>query len=287
MNSFAYHEPKTVAEASVLLQKENHHAIAGGTDLMVQTSSGVTEPSGVVNIKKIPELSGICVNSGQLVIGALTPLAEIADNADVKKMFPALALGARSVGTPQIRNRATLGGNLCNASPCADTAPGCITGHGVVHIASDAGKRSVPVADFFTGPRKNALKPGEIVTSVAFPVRATRFIEGFIKHGPRKAADIAVVSVAISMDLEGGTCRNVRVVCGSVAPTPLRVKSVEALMEGKALSSLRPSDIAKEAAEQVRPINDVRGSLEYRKEMVRVRAEELLIQLIEGGKNAD
>lgn len=287
MNSFAYYEPKTVTEASVLLQKENYHIIAGGTDLMVQASSGLKEPAGVINIKKIPDLSGIYLSAGQLVIGALTPLSEIAVNVDVRGMLPALALGARSVGTPQIRNRGTIGGNLCNSSPCADTAPGCITGHGVLHIVSETGKRNIPVNDLFIGPRNNSLKPGEIVTAITFPIRTANFREGFIKHGPRKAADIAVISVAISMDLERGICRNVRIVCGSVGPTPLRIKTAEALIEGKVLNSIRPSAAAKETAEHVRPISDVRSSLEYRKEMVRVRTEELLIQLIEGDQNAD
>lgn len=267
MKPFDYYEPTSIGEACSLLGELGPAAslLAGGTDLVVRMKRGVSEPVGVINLKTIPGSNEIALEGGNVRIGALTRLADLAVSPLIRAKLPALALGADSVGTPQIRNLATLGGNLCNASPCSGRQ----------------GTRQESIASFFLAPGKTTLSAGEIVTAIIVPVPSLLTVQTFIKLGPRKSGDISVVNTAVSLSFDGGRCARARIALGSVAPTPLRARETEAWIEGQEASSIDAAEAGRRAAEEVRPISDLRGSQEYRKEMVSVLTERALSSLLQ------
>ncbi len=284
MKPFEYYEPTSVQEVIELLDRFGPSAriLAGGTDLVVRMKRGATALDQVVNVKKIGGLDHITADEDGLHIGPLTKLADIADDPLVKLHCPALAEGADTVGTPQVRNLGTLGGNICNASPCADTAPALLVSDARVTLLGKKGSRKVPLAEFFTGPGRTCMGHSEMLVDLFIPFQPEGTRQTYLKLGPRRAADISVVGVAVSLSFDGETCSRARIAMGSVAPTPLRASETEALLEGKAVEQLNPQEAGKKASAEARPISDVRGSEEYRSDMVSTLVERAVGLLIKG-----
>jgi xanthine dehydrogenase FAD-binding subunit len=247
---------------------------AGGTDLIVQWKRGGDSPAGVaVDLKRIDSLRRIAVEGGALFLGPCASLARVAADHLVKKHCPVLAEAASIVACPQVRNRATLGGNLCNASPAADTAVPLILSDALFEIRSASGRRDVPVCDFFTGPGKTVLEPGELLAGIRVPLDgrggapSKRVFSSYRKFGTRPAMEIAVVSVGAALAFDGGKVVRARIAFGSVAPTPLRGRGAEACLEGTSLDAAALETACRAAMEEVSPISDVRASAGYRREL--------------------
>ena len=241
---------------------------AGGTDLLPQMRSGRRLPHRLIDVKRVPGLASIRdLDDGGVAIGAAVPLADIEAHQSVTSRFPLLAECCATVGAPPLRNRATMAGNLCNASPAADTAVALLALDAIVIAFGPAGARSIPIATFFVAPGKTALTPGELVTEVVVPGTAMGARGSYLRLSRRRGMDLATVGVLVARSGNGGPMRY-RVALAAVAPTPLRVAEAEALLD-------REGDgAANEAAAIARatcsPITDVRGSAEYRREMVGV-----------------
>jgi aerobic carbon-monoxide dehydrogenase medium subunit len=251
MKRFEYFEPKTLEEASALLAK-GAQALAGGTDLLVEVREHLREVSRVVNIKKIPGLTTLSYDGKDgLRIGALVTAREVETSAIVLKNYASLAQACRELGSIQVRNRATVVGNICRASPSADTLPPLVADGAQVRTTA----RIVPMEDFFAGPGKTVLRPGELVTEIIVPPPPAGTKKVYIKHGRRKAMELATVGVAVTR-----TPVDVRIALGAVAPTVIRARKAEKDI-GKA---------AELAAAECAPISNVRASADYRREMVRV-----------------
>lgn len=279
MKMFDYYEPATTTEACALLADNNAKAIAGGTDLIVQMRHGVKKPGVIVNLKYIDELNKINLCSSGARIGSLVKISELACHEKIIKNWPAFSSGADKIGTPQVRNLATVGGNICNSSPCADTVPGLIVSDAIAVITNGKESREVLIADFFTAPGKNCMQTGEILSEIILPFLPEGTKQAFAKLGPRKAADIAVINMAISLSFNGNKCEKARIALGSVAPTPLRAKEAEEMLTGSESSSLDIDKIAFLIASAAKPIDDIRGSANYRKDMLEATAKELLADL--------
>ncbi len=286
MKPFDYLAPRTLAEAVEALAKYNGQArmVAGGTDLLLKMKAGRLAPKVVVNIKRIPDLRCLSFDS-HLTLGALTTLEEIRCSPIIRQHYPALAEAAATMASVQIRNLATVGGNLCNAAPSADLAPILIALNAIVRIAGPGGERRTPLGEFFTGPGTTVLEPGELMVALKVPRPAGPAL--YLKHSPREHMDIAVVGVGLSLRwgstlraTAAPTCESARVVLGAVAPTPLRAQRAEEELLGGPLNAERIVRAAKLAAEEAKPIDDVRGSAWYRRRMVEVLTRRGLETLI-------
>jgi aerobic carbon-monoxide dehydrogenase medium subunit len=280
MKPFDYYAPSILAEAMDILSTHNGTArvIAGGTDLLLKMKAGQLAPQVIVNIKRIPDLHGIDFNSA-LTLGALTTLEEIRCSHIIRQHFPALACAASTMASVQIRNLATVGGNLCNAAPSADLAPILIALKATVQIAGPNGKRMISLEDFFIGPGVSDLKRGELLVSIEVPPLNGSAI--YMKCSPRRCMDIAVVGVGLSLRLNAGSCEEARIVLGAVAPTPLRARRAEAELIGGPLNPDRIDRAAKIAVEESKPIDDMRGTAWYRRQMIEVLTRRGLQHLIE------
>jgi len=238
MNGFEYHRPSTL-EAALELKASlpNSRFVAGGTDLLVRIKNGVERPAALVSLRAIPELSAIEVGD-ETRIGALTPFEAILDHALLSVRYAALVQAARTVGGVQIRNAATLGGNLCNASPAADSAPALLVHEARLQIASRSGPYEIPLDEYFSGPGKTRLGCDEIVTAILLPAPSESTHSIFLKQG-RVRMDVALVNMAVLLetDPDGGICSTARIAAGAVAPVPLRLTAVERLLEGKPIDT--------------------------------------------------
>lgn len=269
MRRFEYFEPSTLAEASALLARYGGRAqpLAGGTDLLVELKEQLRRADCVVNIKKIPGIGELGFDPRKgLTIGALVTAREIELSPVTAKCYPSLVQAVRELGSIQVRHRATIVGNVCRASPSADTLPPLIADGAVVSVHGGHGTRSVPLEDFFTGPGKTVLKSDELVTEIVVPAPAPRTGKVYIKHGRRKAMELATVGVAVTLT-QGS---EVRIVLGAVAPTPIRARKAEGLLRGRAIDPALIERAAQAAVEESRPISNVRANAEYRREMVGV-----------------
>lgn len=273
MYRFCYYEPKTIEEACSLLSQfgEDAKVLVGGTDLLPRMRRGLMAPSHIVNIKKIPGLDSITEEpESGLRIGALVTLAELAGNPVIRDKFPMIRTAANSIGSLQVRNLATLGGNLCNAAPSADMAPPLLAMESTVKIAGLKGQREISVEDFFVGPGEVKLEQGELLTEIHIPFPPLHAKQIYVKHSVRRSMDIALVGVAVCLclDEKSGVCREARIALGAVAPTPIRAKVAEKMILGKALKEIPLSSIGEMVSSEASPISDVRGSAHYRSEMV-------------------
>jgi len=270
---FDYLEPQTIEEAVSLLAKFNREAkvLAGGTDLLNLIRTKIIRPKYVVDIARIPGLDHVKYDAtGTLSIGALASIRALEMSAQVKERHPVISQSAGELGSVAIRNVGTVGGNLCHASPAADTAPALIALGARVKIAGPAGERTTALGNFFTGPGRTVLERGEILTEIQIPATAPDTKGIYFKHAIRGASDLAIVGVAVVASFDGGRCRNLRIALGAVAPTPMRATGAERLLEGRELDLALIEIAAREAADESRPITDIRGSAEYRREMVKV-----------------
>jgi carbon-monoxide dehydrogenase medium subunit len=281
----AYHRPGTVEEACRLLAAEPRAAVlAGGTDLMVHLRQPWRgrRPPAVVSIRRIPELGRIEVTERAVRLGAAVTLGALMEDPTVGAEYPVLPLAARYMGSPAIRNLATVGGNLCNASPAADLPPVLLVLDARAGIAGPGGARTLPLAEFFRGPGQTALGPGELLVWVEWPragAGRAGWATGYERLDVRRAMDIAIAAAALAVRAEGGRVVEARVALGAVAPTPLRVPAAEAALRAAGLTDAGIAAAAAEAAAACRPIDDVRAGADYRREMVAVLVRRGLARL--------
>lgn len=280
MNRFSYHKPMTIEDA-LQLKNEKRGAvyIAGGTDVMVQIKNQELRPSALISLRNIPELAHIEVNGGAR-IGALTTITDIIQHPTLAQAFPVLVEAARRIGSVQIRNVATIGGNLCNCSPCADMALPLLVLEAKVRLRTSETTREVPVEDFFKGPGESCLLSDEIMTDILLDPPDVNTIAIFMKKG-RVKMDLAVTSVAVLLNMEGDLCRKAHIAAGSVAPVPRRLREVEEKLEGTILSEQIISDAQKIAKSSVVPITDIRSTEDYRREIVGVFVKRSLERALE------
>ena len=267
-----YEAPLTVQDAVALLAEDNDARIlAGGTDLLVQVRSGRPAPSAFVDIKRIPEMSQLEIDGEGLRCGAGVPAAVIFENETVHSLWPGLAEATDLIGSTQIQGRATWSGNLCNASPAADTVPALVAAGAEVVVAGPKGERSVAVEDFCTGPGQNVLEAGELVARFHVPAPAPRTADAYLRLIPRSEMDIAVVGAGVSLTVdEGGVVTHARVALGAVAPTVLRVDAAAEALVGSTLDDAALSAAAEAASAAANPIDDKRGTVAYRKHVAGV-----------------
>jgi len=281
MKDFEYFEPATLDEAVALLDRHQGTAslLAGGTDLLVQIKEHVRHPEHVINIKKIPGMDDLSFDPHTgLCIGALATTRALETSPVVRKHYASLCSAVTHFASIQVRNRATVIGNVCRASPSADTLPPLIADNAALQIYGGAGLRTMPLEDFFRGPGKTALGPDEIVTHLLVPPPRPHTGKVYIKHGRRIEMELATVGVAVTLSMEGDACRDVRIALAAVAPTPLRARAAEDLLRGARVDAGRIAAAAHAAKEAARPISDVRGSDAYRRQMVAVLTRRALEQ---------
>ena len=278
--------PKTLSEALLLLKKrkEAAKAIAGGTDLLPKMKRRELTPKYLIDLKGIADLNFINYETKEgLRIGAMTTLSEVGESSVVRKNYPILVETVSQMASIQIRNIGTVGGNLCNAVPSADTAPPLISLEARLKIVGPKIERTVLVKDFFKGPDETVLDPFELVAEIQIPPTRPGECGTYIKHTLRRAMDLAIVGVAVylDLDLKEQICRDVRIAMGAVAPIPMRAKKAELALRGKALGDDLIENAARIASEESRPIDDIRSSAEYRREMVRVLTKKAIKQSLE------
>jgi CO/xanthine dehydrogenase FAD-binding subunit len=294
MQSFDYIAPKSAEEIITLLAGKNGDAqiLSGGTDLIVQLREGRRKTKLIIDIKNIPELTQITFNSKDgLRIGAAASCHEICSDPNVSKHYPGLVDGIHLIGGVQIQNRASVGGNLCNASPAADSIPALIVHEAVCHITGSNGSRTLPVEEFCVAPGKNAMQSGEFLTSVTVPTPKENSGASYLRFIPRNEMDIAVVGAGASVLLDTDRKRfvAVRISLGAVAPTPLLASPAGDFLSGKALTHANIKEAARMAQSIAKPITDLRGTAEHRKHLVAVLVERALDKAIEraGGHYAE
>jgi CO/xanthine dehydrogenase FAD-binding subunit len=279
MGKIRYYEPTTLVEAGRMLLQEGSGAylLAGGTDLMVRMRRRQWDVSTVVNLKRIPGLDGIFVDGDQLVIGALATLSDIERSPLIASLFPVLARAAYQMSSWPVRNIATAVGNICNASPAADMAPPLLCLNAEVVAAHAAGdRRTIPMGRFFCGPGRTSLLPGEIVMQIRVPLECSSYRSVYAKLGVRQALDIAITSVCVVARREKDSrLGDVRIALGSVAPVPMRAAGAE----GTACEPEALEMAAEQAARECSPVDDVRATQWYRREMVKVLTRRCLQKL--------
>jgi aerobic carbon-monoxide dehydrogenase medium subunit len=270
-----YEAPETFESAVALLAGASGEArvLAGGTDLLVQLRSGMIEPELVVDVKRIAEVHRITAEGGGFRIGAAVTGAELGEHPDVKRMWPGVVESVELIGSTQIQGRATMVGNLCNASPAADSVPAMIAAGAVVNIVGPGGRRELPVEEMCIAPGKTALAKGEMVASVLLPARPPRTGDAYLRFIPRTEMDIAVVSAGVCVTLDqGGTCTAARVGLGAVAARPLLVTEAADALIGTTVDAAALERLAEAASAVCRPIDDKRGTIEYRTKVAGVLA---------------
>ncbi|MGH7775275.1 MAG: FAD binding domain-containing protein [Candidatus Binatia bacterium] len=275
-------QPTSLREASEIQKKNGPggYFLAGGTDLVIAIKEKGLVPRYIVDLKRIPSLSGIRENpDGSLTIGALTTMREVETSPLVLKRYPFLAQSAAEVGSIQIRNRATIGGNMANATPSADVAPALLVLEAKAKISGLSGEKSVPLEQFFVGPGKTTMQQDEILTELIIPPTPSSLRGDYIKFSPREMMDLAYVGVAIALVLNGKEkrCEKARIALGAVSPTPMRSRKAEALIENQILTEALAERAGEEASRECKPISDVRSSAEYRKAMVGAMTKRALL----------
>ncbi len=281
MQQFNYYRPESIEEAIELLDRPGAKVFAGGTDMVPRLKKGLLAVEAMVDLKRIPDLGRIEAVSGAIHIGPLATHADITVSEPLWKKVPILPQSALTMAGPQIRNMGTIGGNICNASPAGDLLPGLICLEAEFELSSGEGKRRVAAADFFTGPGETVLRPGEILSDIIVPVPESGSGAVYLKLGRRNAMEIAQVGVAALVRIEGGKVGKARIVLGAVAPVPMRAISAEEILTGIAGDEDSVTRAADAAAESCRPIDDVRTTAEYRREMVKVLTRRAVPQAME------
>jgi CO/xanthine dehydrogenase FAD-binding subunit len=262
-----YEAPRSLAQAIASIAADpNARVFAGGTDLLVQFRTGLKQPTAFVDLKQIPELVGITIDASGLRLGAATAAADVVEHADVRRLWPGLAEAVHLIGSTQIQGRASVGGNLCNASPAADTTCALIVNQARCIIAGPSGERSVPVEQFCTAPGRTVLQRGELLVALQVPRPAPRTSDAYLRLIPRTEMDIAVAGAGVSVTLDAaGVCTAARVAIGAVAPTALIVAEAAQALIGSTLDAPALDRAARAASAAARPIDDKRGTVEYRR----------------------
>ena len=283
-----YEAPQTVEGAVALLagEKGSAHVLAGGTALLVQMKSGLREPDLVVDLKRIPAMKAITAEAGGWRIGAAVSGAELGEHEGLVADWPGVVEAAELIGSTQIQGRATMAGNLCNASPAADSVPALAAAGATVRIVGPNGARDVAVEQIPTGPGQTSLKKGEIVESIFLPARGAGGGDAYLRFIPRTEMDIAVVGCSINLVLDSaGTCTAARVALGAVAPTLLLVEDAAAALVGTKVDDDAIAAMCEAVRAACNPIDDKRGTIEFRTKIAGVlakRAAKIALQRAKG-----
>jgi len=273
---FEYLEPESIEEALTILSQYQGKSkiIAGGTDLMLQIRNKAIKPEYVVDITRIPGLDYITFDDQQgLRLGALTTIRALETSPELQRKYSIISQAASQLGSVAIRNVATVGGNLCNALPSAETSQALVALSAHVRVVNPSGERTVAIEDFFTDVGKTVLKADEVLVEILVPEPAPRTSGIYIKHSPRGPIDLAIVNITVLMTMEPDhkVCRDAKIVLGAVSPTPLRARKAENVLKGERVDGALIERAAQVASDEAHPRDgSIRGSFEYKKEMVRV-----------------
>ena len=288
MSSLQFEAPETVEDAVRLLADADGEAmpLAGGTDLLVQLRTDFVRPGLIVDLKRIPALMDVSVNGEEIRVGAAVSGATLGKNEAVKAAWPGVVEALELIGSTQIQGRASLGGNLCNGSPAADSVPALIAASSVCEIAGPDGTRSVPVEDVVTGPGQLSLDPGEIVVSFVMPKPPPRSGDAYLRFIPRTEMDIAVVGAGVALTLDdAGVCTHARLSLGAVAPTPLLVEDGAKALIGTGVDDDALAALSAAASAACNPIDDKRGTIEYRVKVAGVLARRAALIALERARS--
>ncbi len=281
-----YHKPKTIDEAYRLLGTYNNSALlAGGTDLLVEIKQGVRNFDNIISLNDINNLKIIEVTNNNIIIGSCVTHSEIENSDIIKIQLPALAHAVSTIGTHQIRNTASIGGNLCTCASCADSAPILMIYNAELEIGSKVGSRKLKLSDFILGHHVNALKESELLLRIIVPKPNPNFGAHFEKFGLRESASISVASVAVSVSIENDIIAEANVVIGACAPTPMQIPSAMKELVGIDINELKKDSaqlnkVGDVAASEVVPIDDIRGSADYRKNIVKTLTQRAVLKAL-------
>ena len=269
-----FYAPQSIAEATAILRQQSGcQVLSGGTDLLVQMRNGAKQPEYIVDIKEIPGIRDVTLTNQGLTLGAAAPAQSITERPDVAAAFPGLVEAIDLIGSTQIQGRCSVGGNLCNASPAADTVPALIAAGAVCHVVGREGVRQVRVEDFNTGPGQNCLQRDELLISLFVPRPGAGSADAYLRFTPRTEMDIAVVGAGVSLSLDPrGAVSSARVAIGAAAPTALLVEEAAAAIIGTMLEESALAALAEAASAAASPSSDKRGSAQYRRKVVGVMA---------------
>jgi CO/xanthine dehydrogenase FAD-binding subunit len=283
-----YEAPDSLDSAVALLAAAPGDArvLAGGTDLLVQMRADVLEPELIVDIKKIPETRAVTEEKGGWRIGAAVTGAELRENTRLKQAWPGVVEAANLIGSTQVQGRATLGGNLCNGSPAADSVPALIAAGATASLVGPTGRRDLPVEDVMLGPRKLALTKGELVASFLLPPRPKGSSDAYLRFIPRTEMDIAVVGAGVSLTAEGGRVTAARVSLGAVAARVLLVPAAAQAIIGSTLDDAAQDRLEAAARAACQPIDDKRGTVEFRTQVAGVLARRAALIALERARNS-
>ncbi|MEL0082175.1 MAG: xanthine dehydrogenase family protein subunit M [Gammaproteobacteria bacterium] len=271
MDDCDYYAPTDLADAVKHLSQSGARALAGGTDLLLQIRSGLQRPAAIVDLKNIADLGQVQIDAARVRVGSTVSGAELTANAALTACYPGVVEAAGLIGSTQVQGRATIGGNLCNGSPAADSVPALIAAGGVCDISGVNGERQIPVAELLIGPGQLDLQPGEIVAAIVLPRPAPGQADAYCRFIPRTEMDIAVAGVAVNLTLDDqGVCRQARVVIGGVAPTALLVPQAGDALVGTKLDATALAAAGAAASAAAKPISDKRGTAEFRRKIVGV-----------------
>ncbi len=276
-----YFAPQKTEEALKILFKYEKEikVIAGGTDLLIQYYDRLYEINGWLDLKNIKELKEIRIHQNQMEIGAMVTHAQLEKSEDIKKYFPVLSKAAADIGSPQIRNRGTIGGNIVNASPAGDLLSPLMAYDAQFKLLSLQEEVVISAEGFFTGPKKTILEPAQLLTQIILPLPSERTYGSWIKIGKRRALIIATIALALVVEMakDNKTVKDVRTCLGSVAPTPIEIKEIREKTVGKNFSQLDFNQLGQIVEDKISPIDDIRGTKEYRKDV----AKEIMINALE------
>ncbi|MBW8755557.1 MAG: xanthine dehydrogenase family protein subunit M [Sphingomonadales bacterium] len=287
MASLAFHAPETIDEAIGLLAGDPQaRVLAGGTDLIVQMRSGRIAPSVIVDLKRIGGISGVRSEGGKFIIGAATPCTALKNDRALCEAWPGVVEAANLIGSVQVRNRATMAGNLCNASPAADSVPALAAAGATCLVAGPSGQREVPAEAIPAGPGETSLAAGEFVVEIRLPAQPRGGADAYLRSIPRSEMDIAVVGAGASLVIApDGTCTSARIAIGAVAPTVVLVQDAGAALVGTAIDEAALERAAEAVRAACKPINDKRGTVEYRTAMAGVLVKRTVMIALERARS--
>ncbi len=280
LHKFNYYKVKSLEEALDLIDKlDDYKILAGGTDLLIDMRIGRYKPRNIVDISEVKELRYVVVEDNMVKIGALTRLQELLENNIVKEKLPLLYKAVYNMASWQIRVRATIGGNLCNASPAADTAPPLMVYNAELVLSSVNGDRIVSIHEFFKGPRETILSKNELLKEIRIPIE-NNYGYSYMKLGRRNAFTLSVVAVATLVKVKDNKFSDVRIALNSIAPTPVRAKTVEKYLIGREVSENVVEEASKLVIHDISPISDIRASAEYRRRVSKVLVHDTLLEAV-------
>ncbi|WP_176225994.1 FAD binding domain-containing protein [Candidatus Hakubella thermalkaliphila] len=281
ISMFEFYQPSSLSELLHLLEEgiPDTCLLAGGTDLLVEYRSGARNISRLIRLAHLSELQDLKCEDGRIKLGAALTYRTVERSSLLREKVPFLVQAAQSIGSPQVRNLGTIGGNLVTASPAGDLAPPLLVLEAQLTLKKKSSSREIPLSSFFMGPKRTLLDPQEVVTEISFALPPENCYQIFYKLGKRNAMAISIASLAALGQAQRGFLTGIKIAVGSVAPTPLRLFHTEGLLQGERLTQALLKEANRRAQEEISPIGDIRGSVEYRREMVGVLLERALSEI--------